>query len=462
MEEKIALFRTFLNCPVCLDTFTDPVSLDCNHSFCFECLQNFWERNTLKSCPICKRNSTRDFLMVNMALKQVADYVADYDADREKSGSSETEEDVKVRLAPGNKEKKMWSEEEQKAGCAVCEGSRHQDHKLALVEEAFTGLKERLKSDLKALKDKKEKYGDVELKYREIIQHVEKQVLFTEKRIRAEFNKLRLFLREEEESRLAALREEEDHKRKVVTSEMEKIQEEMSSLSRSIAAVEQELQQEDAVAGNPSQGLQSRARDQCSQSDPEMVPGVLIDVAKHLGNLSFSVWKKMKKQVHFSPVILDPITANRWLQLSDDLTSVRRGETPQQLPDNPERNTGYCSVLGSEGFSSGQHSWEVEVGDGPRWNVGVAKESADWRAERRDTPEHGIWCLIHKHGKYTSGCDEAIAVEKSLQRIRVQLDLDRGKVSFFDAVDVTHIYTYVNVFAEKLRPYVFVGEAGDH
>lgn len=71
--------------------------------------------------------------MSNMALKQVADYEA------------ETEEDVKVELAPRNNEEK-----EQKAVCAVCEGSRHQDHKSALVEEAVAGPKERLKSDSKA------------------------------------------------------------------------------------------------------------------------------------------------------------------------------------------------------------------------------------------------------------------------------------------------------------------------
>uniref|UniRef100_A0A8C4HYU5 B30.2/SPRY domain-containing protein n=1 Tax=Dicentrarchus labrax TaxID=13489 RepID=A0A8C4HYU5_DICLA len=242
---------------------------------------------------------------------------------------------------------------------------------------------------------------------------------------------------------------------------MKRIEEQISSLSDSISAVEEELQKHNVPFLSSYKPTQTRARVQCSLSDPQLVSGALIDVAKHLGNLSFRVWEKMKDKVHFSPVILDPNTAHPRLYLSGDLTSVRNGDTKQQLPDNPERNTNYVNVLGSEGFSSGKHSWEVEVGDHPRWNIGLAKESADRKGEADASPKSGIWCLWHGDGKYTNGLGKTVTVKKRLQKIRVQLDYDGGEVSFYDPEHMTHIFTHRDTFTEKLFPYFCVGAAGD-
>ncbi|XP_067427497.1 nuclear factor 7, brain-like [Thunnus thynnus] len=460
MAEKIALFEGFLSCHVCSETFRDPVSLTCNHSFCSSCLQKFWEQAKNKNCPICKRKSSKEDPGVNLTLKELADSFAG----RKKVGSSETEEGKKklmVVCSKHHEEPKLFCEDEQRAVCPVCDVSLHQSHKVVPVEQAVSDLKDQLKSDLKSLQDKRNKYKQVEKTYNEVIQHSKKQLLSTEKQIRAEFNKLHQFLTEEEESRLAALKEEEEQKGKTISREMKSIQEQISSLSDSISAVEEDLQKHKVSFLSSYKPTQTRARDQCSLSDPQLVSGALIDVAKHLGNLSFRVWEKMKEKVHFSPVILDPNTANPCLYLSDDLTSVRRGDTNQQLPDNPERNTKYFTVLGSEGFSSGKHSWEVEVGDHPRWNVGLAKESVDRKGKRHASPEYGIWCLKHYSGKYTNGLNKTVSVKKSLQRIRVQLDYDRGEVSLYDPEDMTHIYTHKDTFTEKLFPFFSFGPAGD-
>ncbi|XP_062273450.1 nuclear factor 7, brain-like [Scomber scombrus] len=460
MAEKIALVESYLSCHVCSETFRDPVSLSCSHSFCSSCLQKFWEQAKNKNCPICKRKSSKEEPGVSFSLKELADSFAG----RLKAGSSETEKGekkVEVVCSKHQEEPRLFCKDEQRAVCTVCEFSLHHGHKVVPVEQAVSDLKDQLKSDLKPLQDKRNKYKQVEKTYDEMIQNSKKQLLSTERQIRAEFNKLHQFLKEEEESRLAALREEEEQKGKTMSREMKRIQEQISSLSDSISAVEEDLQKHNVSFLSSYKPTQTRARAQSSLSDPQLVSGALIDEAKHLGNLSFRVWEKMKEKVHFSPVILDPNTADPRLYLSDDLTSVRCGDTKQQLPDNPERNTNYVTVLGSEGFNSGKHSWEVEVGDHPGWNVGLAKESVDRKGKCPASTKSGIWCLLHRSGKYTNGLGTTFTVKKSLQRIRVQLDYDRGEVSFYDPEDETHVFTYRDTFTEKLFPYFNMLSAGD-
>ncbi len=74
-------------------------------------------------------------------------------------------------------------------------------------------------------------------------------------------------------------------------------------------------------------------------------------------------------------MILDPNTALSDLVVSDDLTSVRRSENKQLIPDNPERFDGCPCVLGSEGFNSGTHCWDVEVKESRWWSLGVTTAS---------------------------------------------------------------------------------------
>ncbi|XP_039650060.1 nuclear factor 7, brain-like [Perca fluviatilis] len=456
MAEKTALVESFLNCHVCSETFRDPVSLSCNHSFCSSCLHAFWDQANNKNCPICKRKSSK-------GISSLSDSISAVEADLYLC-SSETEKGEKKMDVVCDKHPevpKLFCKDEDRVVCPVCEFSLHHGHTVVPVEQVVRDLKEQLKSDLQSLQDKRDKHRRVEETYDEITQHSKKQLLSTESQIRAEFNKLHQFLKEEEESRLAALREEEQQRGETVSREMKRIQEQISSLSDSISAVEADLQKDSVPFLSSYKASQSRVRVQCSLSDPQLLSGALTDVAKHLGNLSFRVWEKMKDMVHFCPVILDPNTAHPRLGLSDDLTSVTYGDTEQKLPDNPERHSRYPEVLGSEGFSSGKHSWEVEVGDHPDWNVGLVKESADRKGEIQASPEYGNWCLTYRSGKYTGGSAKTLTVKKSLQRIRVQLDYEGGQVSFYNSEDKTHIYTHRDTFTEKLFPYFNISPAGD-
>ncbi|XP_041644234.1 E3 ubiquitin-protein ligase TRIM35-like [Cheilinus undulatus] len=459
MAGKMDLFKHFLNCRLCLETFTDPVSLTCNHSFCSSCLQNFWKQAGDQKCPVCQRRSSKGYPGVNFPLKELADFFA---ASQAKSSCEPQKKKKKEEIVcDQHPEVSYWfCEDENRTVCPICEFSFHQTHKVTPVEQATHDLKEQLKSDLKCLREKSTKYKQVEETYNKVLEHSKKQLLATESQIKAEFIKLHQFLKEEEESRLVAVREEEEQKRKIISKDIKKIQQQISSLSQSISAVEEELKKHNVSFLSSYKATQTTAREKCSMSDPKLVPGALIDVAKHVGNLSVKVWEKVKDKLHFSPVILDPNTVNPCLHLSDDLTILKPGNT-QQPPNNPERFSTYSVALGSEGFSSGRHSWEVEVGDNDVWFLGLAQESVDRRGEISATPEYGIWCLKHHTGKYTNGLNHIVTEKKNLQKIRVKLDYEKGEVSFYDPEDNSHIYTHKATFTGKVFPYFGIAKPGD-
>ena len=54
--------KSLLECSVCLETFDDPRTLHCLHSFCKKCLENFVEgkREDELNCPVCRCKFTLD------------------------------------------------------------------------------------------------------------------------------------------------------------------------------------------------------------------------------------------------------------------------------------------------------------------------------------------------------------------------------------------------------------------
>ena len=73
------------------------------------------------------------------------------------------------------------------------------------------------------------------------------QAQHTERQINEEFEKLHQFLRDEEAARLAALREEEEQKSQMMKEKIEKMSREISSLSDTIRAIEEEMSADDII-----------------------------------------------------------------------------------------------------------------------------------------------------------------------------------------------------------------------
>ncbi|XP_078073394.1 zinc-binding protein A33-like isoform X1 [Mustelus asterias] len=436
-----------LCCAVCHDLYKDPVLIDCDHSFCRSCITQYWENAVTASCPICRKETSSRDLRPNRMLANIVElFVKSDKGDKMQQECSRHQEKLK-----------LFCKTDNQTICVICQTSKnHQNHEMLPVEEAAEEFKEELRNSLKPVQDKKEEWNAVKSDYERTLTHIQDQSVKTEKQIKAEFEKLHRFLREEERIVLEDLKLEKEKKSQEMKERIEKITEEISSLSVTVQDIEQELSEQDNIKFlTKFPDIQKRMKQ--TLPEPQKVYP-LINVGKYIGSLQYRVWKKMLTVINTAPVTFDPNTAHPVLLLSEDLSTVRFTGERQQLPDNPERFDYCVCVLGSEGFASGKHSWEVEVGNKTEWDVGVAKESINRKGKIALNPDTGFWAMALREGnKYWAWEKPGKRLDLSVnpRKIRVCLDYEGGKVSFYNSDNKSHIYTFTGTFTEKLYPYFY-------
>ncbi|XP_043352767.1 butyrophilin subfamily 1 member A1-like isoform X6 [Dermochelys coriacea] len=154
-------------------------------------------------------------------------------------------------------------------------------------------------------------------------------------------------------------------------------------------------------------------------------------------------WRRVL--THSENLIVDPDTAHPQLILSEDWKRVRWRDTRQDLPNNPERFDSRACVLGLEGFTSGSHYWEVEVGAGRGWAVGVARASVKRKGWIKRNPEEGIWAVDYEwsgHYRALTSPRTCLPLSEVLRKLGIYLDYERGQVTVFDADKEAPIFTF--------------------
>uniref|UniRef100_A0A452I065 Zinc finger protein RFP-like n=1 Tax=Gopherus agassizii TaxID=38772 RepID=A0A452I065_9SAUR len=428
-EDPVEHLQDEVACPICLEYFKDPVIIECGHNFCRACITQCWERSaTAASCPQCRETVQQSNLRPNRQLANIVEIAKRLSFRGAEGAGGE-------RVSGEHQEVlKLFCEEDQTPICVVCDRSlTHCAHRVVPVEKAAQEYKEKIQAHWKTLREEREKLLGFKLTGEGKNWEYLKQIQEERQKIVSEFQQLRQFLEEQERLLLVRLEKLDKEIVKIWNENNTILSEEISRLSELISELEGKYQK-------PASEFLFLG------SSPVLARTGLLGSMRNGPSLPQA------------NVTLDPDTAHLNLVLSEDLRSVKWEEIQQELPDNPERFDTEPSVLGWEGFTSGRHCWEMEVGDRGGWVVGVAKESVRRRGEIR--PGEGIWAVGYVLDQFWALTSPATHLPLSWvpSRIRVCLDCDQGQVTFIDAGDGAPIFTFPpgSVPGERIRPWFWV------
>ncbi|XP_051238881.1 E3 ubiquitin-protein ligase TRIM21-like [Dicentrarchus labrax] len=398
-------------CSICLDVFTDPVTIPCGHNFCKTCITEHWNINVQCQCPNCKEVfNTRPELKVNTFISEMA---AQFRQSAQQKGNKAELGKTEVEIQQMIQKRQLKIQEIKRSVELSKEGA---DREIADGVQVFTALKESVERSQAELIDTiKEKQRKTEKQAEDFIKELEQEISELKKR----------------SSEVEQLSQSEDHLHLL-----------QSFLSLNAAPTTKDWT-EVSVCPPSYEGTVVRAVNQLEET-----------LSKQMKKL-FEVELKRVQQ-YAVDVTLDPDTAQPWLILSDDGKQVKHGDVKKNLPDNPERFDSCTCVLAKQSFSSGRFYYEVQVKGKTKWDLGVARESINRKGIITLRPQDGYWLiLLRNENEYKAATSPSVSLSLKSQpeKVGVFVDYEEGLVSFYDVDAAALIYSFTGCsFTEKLYP----------
>ncbi|XP_066504065.1 E3 ubiquitin/ISG15 ligase TRIM25-like [Hoplias malabaricus] len=116
-EANISVDEQQLCCSVCLELLTDPVTVPCGHSYCLECIKEYWDQGGGQGgcfCPQCRRSfAVRPELNRNTVLADLVEKFRETLHDKSRTFSGSGSEGVFCDVCSGEKQSAVSS-------CLIC------------------------------------------------------------------------------------------------------------------------------------------------------------------------------------------------------------------------------------------------------------------------------------------------------------------------------------------------------
>nr|XP_033471229.1 E3 ubiquitin-protein ligase TRIM21-like [Epinephelus lanceolatus] len=476
-----------LLCSICLEVFTDPVTLPCGHNFCKSCITQHLSSNSQHRCPMCKEQVNRKCkLKVNTFISEMAAQFRQ-SAERKAGNSSEqqveTPAEASSDVPTGTKRTRLKSclwlglacltvglainyqlhqtQSSLKIHQLFGADTSHKFHHVVPLKEEYEVKKTELLKTEAAILDK---IVERKLKLQEIRQWVKLSKEATD-RERDDVVQVSNTLIQSLERAQAELIGMTEAKQKTTNKQakdfIQGLEQEISELIRRRDEVEQLSRSEDHLhflQSFPSVTAAPLANklpefSVCPVSYGRILRTTLMTAVDQLTKSARNNMEKLDEadlksiQQMAVDVTLDPDTAHPTLILSDDGKQVHYGgETEDELQDN--------FVLGKQAFSCERFSYDVQVKGKTAWVLGVVKESAR-NEELYLNSENNYWIILQFHKDFFAlpGEEVPLSVSDPPEKVRVFVDYEEGLVSFYNADSGALLYSFTGCsFTEKLYP----------
>ncbi|KAM5126761.1 uncharacterized protein ACMZJ9_021148 [Mantella aurantiaca] len=496
--------RAELECSVCLNIYTDPVTLKCGHNFCRvcidrvlgtqggsggyscpECRQKFQDRPTLQRnitlcnivgtfhsaepffCTHCVDSpvpAVRSCLLCEVSLCDK--HLRVHKKSPEHILTDPTSSLESRKCSVHKKILEYYCTEDNTCICVYCIAiGGHKGHEMKSLDEASGKKKETLRNVLQKLVTTRE---EMEERVRSLLEHrrkVEEEAAGDTERVTALFIDLRRRLEVLEKRVLREISGRAERDSMSIVEMIRDLEIKKDELSRKMRHIEELCNMMD-----PLTVLQeSDTGDLCDTEDGDdedrerhdklLHDGGGLDVAGILHTGLSDIITEVNVYVPIqeaADILLDVNTAHNNLHISEDRKTVSWSDINQNRPETPERFQDQPQVLSSRSFSSGRHYWEVDVGGSDGWIVGMCYPSIDRRGgESRIGWNKKSWGLNRNNNQYKVIHDRKVILlpaNISCNRVRIDLDYETGWISFYDLCDpIRHLHTFTTTFTEPLH-----------
>uniref|UniRef100_A0A1A8FA34 Tripartite motif containing 25 n=3 Tax=Nothobranchius korthausae TaxID=1143690 RepID=A0A1A8FA34_9TELE len=162
--------------------------------------------------------------------------------------------------------------------------------------------------------------------------------------------------------------------------------------------------------------------------------------------------------------IYDPKTAHKRIALSENFTKASVSDEHTDYVDLPERFAVCSQVLGSKGFSTGRHYWEVRLSSNNFIGIGLAYGSIDRKGPTSRLGRNDkSWCVEWFNVKLSAwhSSNELVLVNPSPKRVGVLLDCEEGKATFYNVADRAYpFHSFAFKITEAVYPAFWIFSSG--